>query len=179
MTAAPATGQRSATSLSVSVHCHMDDVPGWRRHQAQGLVLWFKGYLNGNSVEDLASRLAVLPCEDWLQETAGLDGHFALIAARNDTVFAAVDSIASIPVFYGLDGAAWHVDGNVRRLAVVLGATKVNSEAALALAMSGATIGPATLLDGIEALGAGEAVLFAPGQEPQRRRLYQIGRAHV
>ncbi len=172
MTAAPATGQRSATFLSVSVHCHMDDVSGWRRHQAQGLVLWFKGYLNGNSVEDLASRLAVLPCEDWLQETAGLDGHFALVAARNDTVFAAVDSIASIPVFYGLDGAAWHVDGNVRRLAAELGATKVNPEAALALAMSGATIGRATLLDGIEVLGAGEAVLFAPGQQPQRQRYY-------
>ena len=172
MTAAPATGQGSATSLSVSVHCHMDDVPGWRRHQVQGLVLWFKGYLNGNSVEDLASRLAVLPCENWMRETSGLDGHFALVATRNDTVFASVDSIASIPVFYGLDGAAWHVDGNVRRLVVRLGATEVNPEAALALAMSGATIGSATLLEGVKALGAGEMVLFRPGREPQHQHYY-------
>ncbi len=172
MTAAPATGQRSATSLSDSVHCHMDDVPGWRRHQAQGLVLWFKGYLNGDSAEDLAQRLAVLPCEDWMQAAPGLDGHFALVAARNDTVFAAVDRIASIPVFYGRDGTAWRVGGNVRQLSAGLGETKVHPEAALALAMSGATIGPATLLEGVEALGAGEAILFAPGRKPQRQRYY-------
>ena len=172
MTAAPVTGQRSATSLSDSVHCYMDDVPGWRRHQAQGLVLWFKGYLNGDSAEDLAQRLAALPCEGWMQAAAGLDGHFALVAAWNDTVFAAVDRIASIPVFYGRDGTVWRVDGNVRQLSAGLGETKVHPEAALALAMSGATIGPATLLKGVEALGAGEAILFAPGREPQRQRYY-------
>ena len=172
MTAAPPTVQKSATFPSVSVHRHMDHVPGWCAHEVQGLTLWFKGSLNGDSAEGLARRLAVLPFEDLVQATAGLDGHFALVAARGDTVFAAVDRIASIPVFYGLDGAAWRVDGNARRLAAELGATRVNPEAALALAMSGTTIGPATLLDGIEALGAGEAVLFAPGREPQRQRAY-------
>ena len=154
------------------VRCELEGIPGWRQCEAQGLTLWFKGYLNGDSAESLARRLAVLPCEEWAQAAAGLDGHFALMAARDDAVFAAVDRIASIPVFYGLDGAAWRVDGNARRLAAELGATKINPEAALALAMSGATIGPAMLLDGVEALGAGETVLFVPGQEPRRRRYY-------
>ncbi len=172
MTAAPVTEQKSVAAPSVSVHCHMEDVPGWRAHKVEGLALWFKGYLNGDSAEDLARRLAALPCEDWMQVVAGLDGHFALAVARGDEALAAVDRIASIPLLYGFDGTAWRVDGNARRLADGLSATTINPEAALVLAMSGATIGPATLLNGIEALGAGEAVLFASGQEPQRRRLY-------
>jgi asparagine synthase (glutamine-hydrolysing) len=116
--------------------------------------------------------MATLPCEDWAQAVAGLDGHFSLVATQDNTVFAAVDRIASIPVFYGFDGTAWRVDGNARRLAAGLDATRVNPDAALALAMSGATIGRVTLFDGIEALEAGEAVLFQPGREPQRQRLY-------
>lgn len=150
----------------------LDDVPGWRAHMTQGLTLWLKGYLNGDSAEGLASRLAALPCEDWTQAAAGLDGHFALVSARDDTVFAAVDRVASIPVFFGRGGDGWHVGGNAGRLAARLGATKINPDAALALAMSGATIGPAMLLDGVEALGAGEAVLFRPGRGPRRRRYY-------
>ena len=150
----------------------LDHVPGWYAYEAQGLTLWFKGYLNGDNPQDLARRLAALPCENWMQVTAGLDGHFALVVARDETVFAAVDRIASIPVFCGFDGTAWRVDGKARRLAAGLGAVKTNPDAALALAMSGTTIGRATLFDGVEALGAGEAVLFQPGGGPQRRRLY-------
>ena len=150
----------------------LDHVPGWYAYEAQGLTLWLKGYLNGDNPQDLARRLAALPCENWMQVTAGLDGHFALVSKQDDTVFAAVDRIASIPLSYGFDGTAWRVDGNARRLAAGLGAVKINPDAALALAMSGATIGRATLFNGIETLGAGEAVLFTPGQEPRRQRLY-------
>jgi len=166
------TGETVSAGTPLHVRYELDGIPGWLRCETQGLTLWFKGYLNGESAEGLARRLGPLPCEDWAQAAAGLDGHFSLVAARDDTVFAAVDRIASIPVFYGFDGTAWRVDGNARRLAAGLGATTINPDAALALAMSGATIGEATLLDGIEALGAGEAVLFAPGQEPRRQRLY-------
>ncbi|MDP6175652.1 MAG: asparagine synthase-related protein, partial [Rhodospirillales bacterium] len=134
--------------------------------------MWIKGYLNGDNPQDLARRLAALPCGKWMLATAGLDGHFALVVARGGEALAAVDRIASIPLSYGFDGAAWRVDGNARRLAAGLGATRVNPDAALALAMSGATIGSATLLEGLETLGAGEAVLFRLGREPQRRRLY-------
>ena len=172
-------GEDTSVTTLPHVHCELEGIPGWHRYEAQGLTLWFKGYLNGDGAEGLARRLAALPCEEWEQVVVALDGHFALAVARGDEALAAVDRIASIPLSYGFDGTAWRVDGNARRLATGLGATKINPEAALVLAMSGATIGPATLLDGIEALGAGEAVLFAPGQEPQRRRLYQIGRAHV
>jgi asparagine synthase (glutamine-hydrolysing) len=166
------TGEDASISAPLRVRCEFDGIPGWRRCWAQGLTLWLKGYLNGGGAENLARRLAALPCEEWVQTVAALDGHFALVAAQSDTAFAAVDRIASIPLFYGLDGTAWRVDGNAQRLAAGLGATTVNPDAALALAMSGATIGRATLLEEIEALGAGETVLFASGQEPRRQRLY-------
>ncbi len=166
------TGEDTSIFAQPHVRCEFDGIPGWRRCEAQGLALWFKGYLNGGGAEDLARRLAALPCEEWAQVVAALDGHFALFAAQSDTALAAVDRIASIPLFYGLDGAAWRVDGNARRLAAELGAMKINPDAALALAMSGATTGQETLFDGIETLGAGEVVLFAPGREPQRQRLY-------
>ncbi len=166
------TGKAISTVTPPYVLCELDGIPGWRCREMQDFALWFKGYLNGDSVENLARRLAALPCEDWMQAAAGLDGHFSLVAARDDTVFAAVDRIASISLSYGFDGTAWRVDGDARRLAAGLGVTTINPDAVLALAMSGATIGRATFFDGIEALGAGEAVLFAPGQEPRRQRLY-------
>ncbi len=166
------TGEDASVSTPPHAQCEFDGIPGWRRCESQGLTLWLKGYLSGDNAEGLARHLAALPCEDWTQTVAGLDGHFALVAMRGGEILAAVDRIASIPIFYGFDGGAWRVDGNARRLAAGLGATRVNPDAALALAMSGATIGSATLFDGIEALGAGETVLLTPGQEPQRRRLY-------
>ena len=168
----PMMGETVSAVTPPHVRYELDGIPGWRRCEMQGLTLWLKGYLNGDSAEDLARRLESLPCEEWTQAAAGLDGHFSLVAAQDDTVFAAVDRIASIPVFYGFDGTAWRVDGNARRLAAGLGATRVNPDAGLALAMSGATIGRAMLFDGIEALGAGEAVLFRPGREPRRQRTY-------
>ncbi|MDP6781710.1 MAG: asparagine synthase C-terminal domain-containing protein [Alphaproteobacteria bacterium] len=165
------TGETVPAVTPPHVRCELDGILGWRRCETQGLTLWLKGYLNGDSAKDLARRLAALPCEDWAQAAAGLDGHFSLVAARGDEALAAVDRISSIPLSYGFDGTAWRVDGNARRLAAGLGATTINPGAALALAMSGATIGRATLFNGIETLGAGEAVLFAPGQEPRRQRL--------
>jgi len=172
MAGSPMTGEGASVSTPPYVLCELDGIPGWRRCEMQGLTLWFKGYLNGDGAENVARRLGSLPCEGWAQAVAVLDGHFALVVARDGEVLAAVDRIASIPVFYGFDGTAWRVDGTARRLAAGLGATKINPDAALVLAMSGATIGPATLLDGIEVLGAGEAVLFRPGREPQRQRMY-------
>ncbi len=164
------TGGEASVATLPHVRCELDGIPGWRGYEAEDLTLWFKGYLNGDSAEGLARQMAALPCEEWAQAAAGLDGHFALVITRGDETLAAVDRIASIPVSYGFDGTAWRVDGNARRLATGLGATKVNPDAALEFAMSGATIGPATLFEGVETLGAGEAILFAPGQEPRRRR---------
>ena len=168
----PMTGGEASVATLPHVRCELDGIPGWRGYEAEDLTLWFKGYLTGDSAEGLARRMAALPCEGWAQAAAGLDGHFALAVARGDEIFAAVDRIASIPVSYGFDGTAWRVDGTARRLAAGFDATKVNPEAALEFAMSGATIGPATLFEGVETLGAGEAVLFAPGQKPRRQRYY-------
>ncbi len=172
MTLSRVIGKKPPATAPPLVGIDFDDVPGWHAHEAQGLLLWFKGYLNGDSAEDLVRRLAVLPCGDWRQTVASLDGHFALVAALDDAVFAAVDRMASIPIFYGCGEDGWHVGGNARRLAVRLGLKLVNPNAALALAMSGATIGPAMLLDRLEALGAGETVIFEPGHEPRRWRYY-------
>jgi len=116
----PMAGEDTSVATLPHVHCELEGIPGWHRYEAQGLTLWFKGYLNGDGAEGLARRLAALPCEEWEQVVVAIDGHFALAVARGDEALAAVDRIASIPLLYGFDGTAWRVDGNARRLAIIV-----------------------------------------------------------
>jgi len=157
----------------VKIELHLDDARGWRRLESGSLTLWIKGYVNEGSPPQLADRLESLSAADWLDEVLLLDGHFALVVSRGDEILASVDRIASIPLFYGGDGKALTLDSNAQRLKEKLGLETVNAGAALEFGMSGFTTGPKTLYEGLEALGAGEAVFFHNGAvERQRYALY-------
>jgi asparagine synthase (glutamine-hydrolysing) len=157
----------------VKIEIHLDEVRGWRRFESGRLALWFKGYLNEGSPPQLVDRLEILAAVDWLDEVLLLDGHFALVVSRGSETLAAVDRIASIPLFYGGDEKTLSIGSNALWLKEKLGLETVNAEAALEFGMSGFTTGPKTLYEGLEALGAGEAVFFQNGAvERQRYALY-------
>ena len=153
----------------MKIQIQLDEARGWRRFESGPLTLWFKGYLNERSPSQLADRLESLAAADWLDEAAQLDGHFALVVSRGNKTFAALDRIASIPLFYGSDEKAHHLSSNARQLKEKLGLEKVDAEAALEFAMSGFTTGSKTLYEGLEALGAGEAVFFENGTARRQR----------
>jgi len=157
----------------VKIELHLDEARGWRRFESGRLALWFKGYVNEGSPPQLADRLEGLAAVDWLDEVAQLDGHFALVVSRGGKTLAALDRIASIPLFYGGDEKSLSLASNALWLKEKLGLETVNAEAALEFGMSGFTTGPKTLYEGLEALGAGEAVFFQNGAvERQHYALY-------
>jgi len=154
------------------IHINLRSEHGWKCHDKDGLSVWFKGYLNNQTVTELVSNFASLPAESWIESIAALDGHFALILSNNDVGLAATDRISSIPLFYGRQGEEWIIDSQARRLADELNLNEVDLSAALQIGMAGFTIGSAVCFKGIEALGAGESVFFRQGEVPDRRHYY-------
>lgn len=165
--------------------------------------LYFKGYLHAKSVEQLAQETSALveipPSPPFAKGGTGygvsrlsecmrqisaylnaLDGHFAFVVQTPQWCLAAVDKIASIPLCYADDGDAWHIDCQAARLLANAGidAREVKSDAALAIAMSGYTIGRATLYDRLQALTPGEAVFFAAVGDAQRFQYYRYAPWH-
>ena len=173
MSLATTAGTQEA-ACRVAIHTEF----GWRRQAQAGCELWTKGY---GCVEDgtrLLTRMTRLGARPTVADIADLladfDGHFALAARGPGWAFAAVDFVRSIPLAFARCGDRWQIDDQALRLrdAAGLDARDVDSEAALALGMSGYTIDIATLYRSVQQLGPGELVLFVGDEPPQRHRYY-------
>jgi asparagine synthase (glutamine-hydrolysing) len=150
---------------------------GWRRASAGAVTVWVKGYGRGADASAVANLLAGFRSLDvaTLERTlSNLDGHFAIAASGPDFAFAAVDWVRSIPLAFARCGGRWQIDDQALRLRdqAGLGQSNIDSDAALAIAMSGYTIDIATLYRGLYQLGPGEFVLFTGDGDPQRHRYY-------
>lgn len=150
---------------------------GWRRAVAGPVEAWLAGYVVGSAAEAIAAEAAGWGAPDeatlcrWLR---GLDGHFTLVIAGPGWVLAAVDRVRSIPVALAPAAEGWIVGSNAGEVRdrAGIGPAAHCSDAALALAMAGYTIGGDTLHRGLEQPGPGEAVLLTDAQGPAQRLRY-------
>lgn len=140
----------------------------WRvAHQGPSLKLFFRGYLYGTGLTDLAGHLvdAEKGGRHWSEASLDrLHGHFALLAVSPDRVLLAADRVRSLPLEFGRSGKHWivgDVPGSVADR-MGLGVVDVDPGGALALAMSSSTVGPDTLYRPLEVLRPGEAALLTP-----------------
>ncbi len=105
-----------------------------------------------------------------------LDGHFALMAEGAGWVLAAVDRVRSSPLMFVPAGAPPLVGPRSPRLVARTGietsGDAIDRNGAVALAMSGYTIGGDTLYQDLRQLRPGEAVLFRTGKAPQLLRYH-------
>ena len=81
---------------------------GWSIIKEHWGSLWFKGYIFEPQqlkvlVKDLLGLIEVNNEEDIGNYLANIDGHFAIVLQTPDTLFAAVDRIRSVPLFYTLN----------------------------------------------------------------------------
>ena len=143
---------------------------GWRRHRAGARAVWFKGHLAGADPVAALARAREPAAAAAVVER--LDGHFAVVVEGPGWVLAAADRVGSIPLFYAETAAGHAVDGDARRLAARAGLDRTEPDAALSIAMAGYTVGRATLVPGLERLGAGELAILCAGAPPDRRRYY-------
>ncbi len=175
------------TETPLSARVAIEDAFGWRTITQGGATLRIKGYLNGGGFTGATftatadGLIAAIPVGDTGRIGAllrGLDGHFALCIETPAGVLAAVDRVRSIPLAYadGEDGLV--IDDQAARLSrrLGLGVEDIDPDAALAFAMSGYTIGPATLYKGMRQLLPGEFLLCAAGQRAPSVHRYGLYR---
>jgi asparagine synthase (glutamine-hydrolysing) len=162
---------------------------GWTRHQVEGADIHIRGYvfdgprtLITEAAATHAARLIGSPSSDadLQRRLYGLAGHFAIVAAWPDRVIATVDRIRSIPLLYSIKDDRVVIDDRGRRLRdrLDLARRDIEPAQALAVAMSGYSIGGATLYKGLCQLRAGEALVADDrGPRPLRWFVYDAWRA--
>ena len=140
---------------------------GWRRFPAGERALLFRGHVAGRTPEILAREAASLSraaVPAWLDR---LDGHFSLVLTGPDWSLAAVDPVRSYPLIWARREGAVLVASNgpalVRHLG--LGPVDIDADQAAAFALSGFTVGAATLYRGVRQLSPGKFILVEAGGE--------------
>ena len=151
---------------------------GWCRWTGGGRTVWFAGYVavDGRTLQrgDAARHVAQKLSGNAHELAAALrrfDGHFAIVVEEPARLIAATDRIRSFPLFYTRDADGFVVDSHARRLLALRPQWPVDLDGGLAVAMSGYTVGPATLYHEIKQIEAGGLAIFA-GESADIRRYY-------
>lgn len=148
--------------------------PGWvheRAAAARGGAFFGAQYLDARAIAVHAEALRGLPAlRDFV---ARLNGHFALVVRRADTLFAAVDRLRAMPLFFALsDGVCVVAD----RAPVVRDACALHEAdpvATLEFYLAGYVTRDATLFRGLRQLRAGECLWRAGDAVPQCAQYYR------
>lgn len=138
---------------------------GWLRLPAGNRHLWFRGFARGRTIEALAREAAVLTPDvipGWLN---GLDGHFSLVLLGPEWSLAAVDPVRGYPLIWArADGRVLvSHDGPALRRQLNLGPADIDPAQGDAFALSGFTVGAATLYRGVRQLVPGSYLLVDAG----------------
>ena len=88
----------------------------WEKYTFYGMILWFKGYLYGKSIDQLAYDFQNIDRSEINEYLSNLDGNFAFVIERGDLVLAAVDKICSTPLFFTKIGKIWTIDSHAPSL---------------------------------------------------------------
>lgn len=169
------------------VHVAIEEEYGWRTIARGEATLRVKGYLNGTGftsarftaqADGLIAAIGAGDTEGASRLLRLLDGHFALCIVTPAGVLAAVDRVRSIPLAYVREDDGLVIDDQASRLRrrLGLGVEDIDPEAALAFAMSGYTIGAATLYKGMRQLLPGEFLLYEAGQSTSSVQRYGVYR---
>ena len=169
------------------LHIAIEAEFGWRKIARGSAIVWVKGYLNGGGftgtefaahADGLIASIGVGDAGNIGRFLRLLDGHFALCISTPAGVLAAVDRVRSIPLAYARNSTGLAIDDQASRLRgrLELSLLDIDPDAALAFAMSGYTIGPATLYKGIRQLLPGEFLLCQTGQAAPSLHRYALYR---
>lgn len=133
-----------------------------------------RGYVNGCSESALAHHISELSQENvatWLKE---LNGNYSIIVKTEKFSFAASDRIRSFPLVWTCVGDRYIVtdNGPLLESAGLKETWNIDPTAALAVAMSGYTIGASTLFLDVEQIGPGRC-LWIDDNGPRSIAYYQ------
>ena len=104
----------------------------------------------------LAARFDGLPKDEKILMLQMLNGFFAAVHVSENGIFAAVDRVRSIPVFYSLQSDRVYISDDPYWIRELIGAEKVDEQAANELMLTRYVTGSDTLYTQIKQLQAGE-----------------------
>ena len=161
---------RGARSASGRAEIILGPDWGWIVSDTPAGRLSFRGYLTdgaktlaGQSAADHVARTLQGAADDDALRRAltNLSGHFAFVLETPARIVACVDRIRSIPLLWGEAAGKVLIDDRGRRLRDRLGLSvgDLDPDQALAVAMSGYTVGGGTMYRGLRGLRPGEALI--------------------
>ena len=146
----------------------------WRRYDIGGASVWCAGAADRDLAQVLVTGLASdAPLQSAGDIMRGFPHQFAMVAQTEEITFCAVDRIRSIPLIWSAEEGGTAViaqcgtdlfDGFA---AAGIPKPELDKDQALAVAMSGYTVGPHTLYQGIHALLPGQCLYIADADAPE------------
>ncbi|HST60384.1 MAG TPA: asparagine synthetase B family protein, partial [Longimicrobium sp.] len=127
---------------------------------------WLRGrlYHDGHATADAGALCAGWRGMDaWAAGLRRTNGFFALVHRQGAEVFAAVDHIRSIPLFFATAGDEAYLSDDARWVRDQLGAGEGQGPAATDFLLAGYVTGNETLVPGLSQLSSGDMVRLAPG----------------
>ena len=121
---------------------------------------WLEGqlYQGMELTEAIGRRSLSLNYESGYERIIPENGHFALIIKKNDTIFASVDKVRSIPLFYGYNNKQFYISDNARWVREGLGDEIPDPFASREFRYAGFVTGRDTLFTRVKQLQAGECL---------------------
>lgn len=147
---------------------------GPQRFDLPGATVWMSGHAKGRNNQSVAREAAAQTAASvagWLDR---LDGHYCLIVSGENGAFAAVDTVRSYPLVWAntANGVAVTHYGPAMETLLNLGPEQMDADVLAAVALSGFTIGNATLYRNVTQLGPGE-YLWVDRTGPSQRRYHR------
>jgi asparagine synthase (glutamine-hydrolysing) len=129
--------------------------------------------------DDIAATLDACQTEAaWLAVISSLNGSFAAVSERGDTLWAAVDHLRSIPLFYGLQRNTFILSDRAERVRVAVGDHTQSPEASREFLLVGYVTGSETLFPNVKQIHAGGALSFIAKPTPKLQCSRYFGWRH-
>ena len=137
---------------------------GWKSVKASASECSQKGNIiqNGNicSPDDSFNKLTEFDDENGFQKLlTQCNGFYGVVVKKNETLYAAVDQIRSIPLFYGNAGNDFYISDNIEWVCDKIGVVSIDPSAYTEFEVLGHVSGSRTLFDTVYQLQAGEYLI--------------------
>jgi len=132
--------------------------------QASNCIITGEAFYQNHLYKDDDLLQLISSCEteeQFIDRLKQLNGFYALIKHTDQQLFAAVDRVRSIPLFYGQKGADFFLSDSAEWVRQQVGNTEMDPLAREEFLLTGYVTGPDTLFPDVKQLQAGEALIVS------------------
>jgi asparagine synthase (glutamine-hydrolysing) len=159
----PSSLRRVFKNLDMQINIDNDSGMGW--HVEDDVYIKGYFYCGDKLLKESAAAKYFSDVESFSQfrdRVTNLNGSFAVVVIRGDELFAAVDRLRSIPLFYS-STEDFSISDTGREVYSCLSESKIDKRSREEFLLAGYSIGNSTLFEGISQLQAGQMLHFSKG----------------